>query len=106
MSAPSCCDLDDFIKAMADETRQEILRLLGQREMYVSELEALLTVHQPTVSHHLAVLRRANLVTVRREGRHVYYQANAECVTRCCGEILNRFRTGQGADNEDIPDHE
>jgi DNA-binding transcriptional ArsR family regulator len=38
MSAPACCDLDDFIKAMADETRQEILRLLGQREMRVNDL--------------------------------------------------------------------
>jgi ArsR family transcriptional regulator len=87
MNAASCCDVDDFIKAMADETRQEILRLLGQYEMCVSDLEALLIVHQPIVSHHLAVLRRANLVTARQEGRRVYYQANAECVTTCCGEI-------------------
>ena len=80
MSAPSCCDLDDFIKAMGDETRQEILRLLGQRTMCVSELEALLTVQQPTISHHLAVLCQTYLVTARREGRRVYYQANTECV--------------------------
>ena len=106
MSAASCCDLDDFIKAMADETRQEILRLLGQHEMCVSELEAFLTVHQPTVSHHLAVLRRANLVTARREGRRVYYQTNAECVTTCCGEILNRFGTGQGEGDKEVLDHE
>jgi ArsR family transcriptional regulator len=105
-TAATCCDWDDFIKAMADETRQEILRLLGQREMCVSELETLLTVHQPTVSHHLAVLRRANLVTARREGRRVYYQANAECVMACCGEILNRFRTGQGERDKEVLDHE
>jgi ArsR family transcriptional regulator len=102
MTPATGCDWEDFIKAMADETRQAILRLVSQREMCVSELEALLTIHQPTVSHHLAVLRRANLVTVRREGRHVYYQANAECVTRCCGEILNRFRTGQGKSGREV----
>lgn len=106
MSAPACCDLDDFIKAVADETRQEILRLLAQREMCVSELEALLPVHQPTVSHHLAVLRRANLVTARQEGRHVYYQTNSECVTRCCAEILNRFRMEQEAGSREALNHE
>jgi ArsR family transcriptional regulator len=102
MSEPTCYDFDKCIKAMADETRQEILRLLGQHEMCVNELEALLTVHQPTVSHHLSVLRRANLVIVRREGRHVYYQANAECVMACCGEILNRFRPGQGKSDREV----
>jgi len=106
MVAATCCDLDEFIKAMADETRQEILRALGQREMCVSELEVLLAVHQPTVSHHLAVLRRANLVTVRREGRRMYYRANAGCVNECCGEILNRLRAGQGDGDQGVLDHE
>lgn len=106
MADATCYDFDRCIKAMADETRQEILRLLGQREMCVSELEALLTVHQPTVSHHLAVLRRANLVTIHREGRRVYYQSNAECVDACCREILNRFRTGAGTGEREAPDHE
>jgi DNA-binding transcriptional ArsR family regulator len=61
MTEPRCCDFDDFVKAMADETRQRILALLQTGEMSVSELNEHFTTTQPTLSHHLAVLRRANL---------------------------------------------
>ena len=59
--------------------------------MSVSELAEQLFVAQPTISHHLAILRRANLVTVRREGRWRFYRANPACVMECCGAILARF---------------
>jgi len=91
MTEPRCCDFDDFVKAMADETRQRILTLLQTGEMSVSELNKHFTTTQPTLSHHLAVLRRANLVTARREGRQTFYRANPACVGECCAEILRRF---------------
>lgn len=93
MNGAPCCDFNDFLKAMANETRQRILILLQSGEMSVDKLTACFSfLTQPTVSHHLALLRRANLVLVRREGKHVYYRANPICVTECCGEILNRFK--------------
>ena len=46
---------------------------------------------QPTISHHLTLLRNANLVTARHEGKYVFYRTNPACVTECCGEILSRF---------------
>ena len=76
---------------MADETRQRILTLLQAGEMSVSDLNEHFTTTQPTLSHHLAVLRRANLVTARREGRQTFYGANPACVSECCVEILRRF---------------
>lgn len=91
MSSVTCCDFDDFTKAMADETRQCILTLLQAGEMSVSELNEHFTMTQPTLSHHLARLRRAQLVTVRREGRQMFYRANPACGVECCGEILSRF---------------
>jgi DNA-binding transcriptional ArsR family regulator len=92
MTEPRCCDFDDFVKAMADETRQRILALLQTGEMSVSELNEHFTTTQPTLSHHLAILRRANLVIARREGRWTFYRANPACVGECCGEILRRFK--------------
>ena len=77
---------------MADETRQRILTLLQAGEMSVSELHEHFTTTQPTLSHHLAVLRRANLVMARREGRQTLYRANPACVSECCVEILRRFK--------------
>lgn len=91
MSRAKCCDFNEFAKAMADETRQRILSLLQDGEMNESDIVAHLELTQPTISHHLSLLRRANLVLTRREGKYVFYRANTACVTECCGEILSRF---------------
>jgi ArsR family transcriptional regulator len=90
-NAFACCDFNDFVKAMADETRQRILSLLQVGELNESDIVARMNLTQPTISHHLALLRRVNLVQTRREGKHVFYRANPACVTECCGEILNRY---------------
>jgi len=91
MSGLTCCDLHDFVKAIADETRQRILVLLQEREMSVSELNEHFAVTQPTLSHHLAILRRAKLVSLRHEGRQTFYRVNSACGMEGCREILARF---------------
>ncbi len=91
MSDVACCDLDDFVKAMASETRQRILTLLQAGEMKESDIVAQMNLTQPTISHHLAVLRRAKLVLARSEGKQVFYRVHPACVTECCGKILSRF---------------
>ena len=91
MSNTQCCDFNVFLKAMADEMRQLILTLLQSGEISVNELAERLTVTQPTISHHLALLRRASLVSARREGKRIFYRANSTCVAECCGEMQNRF---------------
>ena len=95
MSGLTCCDFNDFAKAIADENRQRILALLQHGEMSVSELVEHFSVTQPTISHHLAILRRARLVSVRRCGKRIYYTANQDCVAECCHEILRLFPTNQ-----------
>ncbi len=92
MTEPHCCPLDDFTKAMADETRQRILALLQTGEMSVSELNEHFVTTQPTLSHHLAILRQVNLVTARHEGRQTFYRTNPDCVSECCVEILRQFK--------------
>jgi hypothetical protein len=57
-----------FFKAMANESRLRIIGLLAERERSVQELAELLDLKEPTVSHHLAALKRVGLVTVRPEG--------------------------------------
>lgn len=91
MSSVTCCDFNDFVKAMADETRQSILSLLQKGELNESEIVAHLDLTQPTISHHLSLLRRSNLVLARHEGKHVFYRTNPVCVTECCDEIMSRF---------------
>ena len=64
--------------ALAGPTRRGIYEQLMRREHTVGELTRLAHVSQPAVSQHLRELRRARLVSDRREGRRRYYQANRE----------------------------
>ena len=67
---------DGAFKAIADPTRREILRLLRRREMTAGELAERFDMTKPTMSHHFAVLKEADLVTSRREGQTIWYGLN------------------------------
>lgn len=69
-------------KALGDEKRLSILKLIKTREMCVCEIMAALQVTQPTASHHLGILERAGLVKERREGRWVFYSMVSPQVVR------------------------
>ena len=56
-------------KALADPTRREILGLLRQREMTAGDLAEQFDMTKPSMSHHFAVLKDADLLTSRREGQ-------------------------------------
>ena len=82
-----------FAKALADETRQEIMRLLCCEWLSVGDVVDRLggRVSQPTVSHHLKKLEQAGLVKLRKEGRNRYYTLNQERVAQCCGDLVETF---------------
>lgn len=88
MSKP---DPVEFAKALADETRQKIMKLCCCEWRSVAELTERLAVSQPTVSHHLAILRDAGLVDSRSEGKQTFYTLNQERVAFCCGQLMVRF---------------
>ncbi len=67
-------------KALADPTRREILRLLRRGEMTAGDLAEHFEMTKPTMSHHFAVLREADLLTSRREGQTIWYGLNAAAV--------------------------
>jgi DNA-binding transcriptional ArsR family regulator len=70
----------DAFNAIAEPRRREILSYLALREQPVGEIVASLRLDQPSVSKHLRVLRSVGLVRVRCEGRHKFYQTNAEAI--------------------------
>ena len=67
---------NDAFKALADPTRREILRLLRKGEMTAGEIAERFKTSKPTLSHHFAVLKDADLVTARREGPTIWYSLN------------------------------
>jgi DNA-binding transcriptional ArsR family regulator len=84
-------DCVEFCKALADETRQRILEMLVEREMSVGEIVEFFDMSQPTISHHLNVLKQFGLVTSRKEGKHVFYAINRDNVVACCGKLMVKF---------------
>ena len=62
-----------YFKALSDEKRIRILKLLTVREMCVCELMIALDTTQPNLSHHLKILENQGLITRRKEGKWAYY---------------------------------
>ena len=84
-------DTVEFAKALADETRQKIMNIVCCQWLSVNEIVEQLNVTQPTVSHHLAILRKAGLVEVCEEGKQTFYTLNQHKITACCGRLMENF---------------
>ena len=67
-------DIEVLFKALADRTRLRLIGLLGDSEVCVCFIVAILKISQPKISRHLAYMRRAGIVTARREGKWMHYR--------------------------------
>jgi DNA-binding transcriptional ArsR family regulator len=74
-------------RALGDTTRMHVLRLLSDRDWYLTELAQQLELSKPTMKHHLALLRAAGLVTVTEEGSLTYYSLRRERVREAGVEL-------------------
>jgi ArsR family transcriptional regulator len=81
-----------LFKALADRTRLRIINLIGNEEMCVCFLVEALSINQPKVSRHLAYLRRAKIVSSRREGKWMHYRIDAPPDVHAA-KILSEVRT-------------
>ena len=93
----SCESVDRMFRAFSDRTRLRILHLLGGGELCVGDIVEILQVPQPRASRHLAYLRKADLVVVRKSGLWSYYSLAPaetpfhkkllECLTKCFRDV-------------------
>src|SRR5215471_8538312 len=67
-------NIENLFKALADQTRLRLIGLLGDSEVCVCFLVEILKTSQPKISRHLAYLRRAQIVSARREGKWMHYR--------------------------------
>ena len=81
--------------ALSDETRVEIVRLLGAGERCVCELTDALDAAQSRLSFHLRTLKDAGVVTDRREGRWVYYTLNRDAID-AIAELVGALKSCSG----------
>lgn len=77
---------------MADPTRRKILRLLSKGELSAGEIGEHFAMSGPSISHHLSVLKSADLVAARREGQQIRYTLNTTVVQDLVTVFLEVFR--------------
>jgi DNA-binding transcriptional ArsR family regulator len=82
----------ELFRALADTTRQEILQLLAEHERSVSNIcNEFEDMTQPTISHHLQILKRCELVDTQRKGKMIYYSINKRVLRNGIEEFIARF---------------
>ncbi len=84
-----------FAKALADETRQKIMALCCCNLLSVNDIVDNLDVAQPTVSHHLKILKQAGLVISERRGKQVLYTLDQKQLAQGCCQVAEDFAPNQ-----------
>lgn len=80
--------LSKTFSALSDDNRQKILDILKDGEKTVSEINKDVEVTMATLSHHLDILRRSNLVSSRRAGQNIFYSLNTSVFEDLSKEII------------------
>ena len=88
-------DTVEFAKALADQTRQKIMALCCCEWISVNDIVDKLEVAQPTVSHHLKVLKQAGLVKSERIGKRVMYTIDQKRLASGCCQVAENFAPGE-----------
>jgi ArsR family transcriptional regulator, arsenate/arsenite/antimonite-responsive transcriptional repressor len=73
-------DVNSVFRALKDQTRREILQLLQKKDLTAGEIAHHFNITKPSISHHLDLLKQANLVTAEKQGQFIYYSLNTTVV--------------------------
>lgn len=85
-------DISATFKALGDPIRRDILKKLRKRSMTPSELAIHFPISKPSLSHHLNILKNADLIDGERQGQKIYYSLNATVFYDVMNDFLSHFR--------------
>lgn len=94
--------LTDVFKALSDPTRRRILMLLRERDMNAGEIAGNFPVSKPSISHHLAQLKQAGLVSDTRQGQNIVYSLETTALQDLMTWVLS---VRDGGDRKEAGDH-
>ncbi len=80
--------MNSVFKALSDKTRREILNYLKQGDMTAGEIADKFNISKPSISHHLNILKQADLVLDERDGQNIYYSLNTTVFQELMGWLL------------------
>lgn len=89
--------LSQTFSALADPTRRQILELLKQQDLSAGELGKHFTITAPSLSHHLNVLKQADLISSRRQGQEIIYSINLSVFEELAEVAMQFFKTAPKA---------
>ncbi len=89
--------MDGSYKALADPTRRQILELLRDGDLTAGEIASEFPITWASVSHHLTVLRNADLVLAEREGQFIRYSLNTSVLQELVSQLMSIARKGKNA---------
>lgn len=72
--------MNTLFKALNDETRRKILEMLREKDLTAGEIADHFNISKPSISHHLDILKRADLVVSIRDGQFIYYSINTTVI--------------------------
>ncbi len=84
------------LHALSDPTRRAIIRMLQDRDMTAGEIAAHFAISAPSISHHLNVLKAADLVTAERHGQRIVYRVNATVLQEVLSSLMDMLCIGGG----------
>ena len=87
----------DAFKAIADETRREILNMLSKQDMSAGEIAAHFSMSKPAISKHLEILKNSDLITGEKKGQYIIYSINTTAVQNIYRKFVEVFDGLQGA---------
>ncbi len=92
--------MNSLFKALNDQTRREILEMLRKSDMTAGEIADQFNISKPSISHHLSLLKQANLVVDIRKGQFIFYSLD----TTVMDDIIKWFMkfNSNSKDNENI----
>jgi len=92
LSKYTIIEMNIVFKALNDSTRRAILEMLQKKDMTAGEIVDKFHISFPSISHHLDLLKQAQLVTTKKEGQYVYYSLNTTVMDEIV-KWLMQFKT-------------
>jgi len=83
------------MQALADPTRRQILQMLSDGDLTAGEIAARFAISAPSISHHLAVLKNAELVRAERKGQTIVYSLNSTVVQELMQQLMELLGVGE-----------
>ena len=68
--------MNQLFQALSDPTRRKILDMLKKKDLTAGEIAEAFNISKPSISHHLDILKRANLVVAEKQGQFIFYSIN------------------------------